>query len=77
MDQLENDDSLAAADKETKIRSVFDSARKDIAVIQAKKDCKKEEMAVLDAEAASDTTPSAPTENSPSPADGTMATSSV
>lgn len=42
MDELENDDQLPAADKETKIRSVFDAARKDIAVIQAKKDCKKE-----------------------------------
>ena len=51
MAQLEADTTTDPADKETKIRAVFDSARKDIAVIQAKKDCKIEEMAVLDAEA--------------------------
>jgi len=50
MEELENDDSLTTAEKETKIRASFDAARKDIAVIQAKKECKKEEMAVLDAE---------------------------
>ena len=50
MEELENDSSLAQSDKESKIRSVFDAARKDIAVIRAKKDCKKEEMAVLEAE---------------------------
>lgn len=60
MDQLETDDSLTATEKEAKIRAVFDGARKDIAVIQAKKDCKKEEMAVLDAENASTTTTPAP-----------------
>jgi hypothetical protein len=53
MEELENYDSttMSPTDKETKIRAVFDGARKDIAVIQAKKDCKVEEMAVLDAEA--------------------------
>lgn len=50
MEELENDTALAQDDKETKIRAVFDAARKDIAVIRAKQDCKKEEMAVLDAE---------------------------
>ena len=50
MEELEKDDTQDAADKEAKIRSVFDAARKDIAVFQAKKDCKKEEMAVLEAE---------------------------
>mmetsp|Transcript_29539 Transcript_29539/g.61751 ORF Transcript_29539/g.61751 Transcript_29539/m.61751 type:complete len:127 (-) Transcript_29539:141-521(-) len=58
MEDLESNDSLAVAEKEAKIRASFDAARKDIAVIQAKKECKKEEMAVLEAEsgaAASDT----------------------
>jgi len=54
MEELENDESLAAADKETKIRAVFDAARKDIAVIRAKMDVKKEEMAVLEAEEGTD-----------------------
>lgn len=70
MEQLENDDSLAAADKEAKIRAVFDGARKDIAVIQAKKDCKKEEMAVLDAESSSGHTADIP------PSSGTVVTTS-
>ena len=51
MELVESDDTLSAPDKEAKIRAIFDSARKDIAVIRAKKDCKVEEMAVLDAEA--------------------------
>ncbi len=50
MAELETDMAQDAAAKETKIRTVFDAARKDIAVFQAKKDCKNEEMAVLDAE---------------------------
>ena len=50
MEELESSDSMAQSDKESRIRSVFDGARKDIAVIRAKKDCKKEEMAVLEAE---------------------------
>jgi hypothetical protein len=36
--------------KRSKIRASFDAARKDIAVIAAKKRCKMEEMHVLDAE---------------------------
>ena len=51
MAELEMDETLDAPTKESKIRAVFDAARKDIAVFQAKKDCKNEEMAVLDAEA--------------------------
>lgn len=50
MEDLESNDGLSVQDKESKIRSAFDAARKDIAVIQAKKECKKEEMAVLEAE---------------------------
>ena len=50
MEDLETDDSMAVQEKEAKIRAAFDAARKDIAVIQAKKECKKEEMAVLEAE---------------------------
>lgn len=50
MEDLENNDSMAVQDKEARIRAAFDAARKDIAVIQAKKECKKEEMAVLEAE---------------------------
>ena len=50
MEDLESNDNMAVQEKESKIRSAFDAARKDIAVIQAKKECKKEEMAVLEAE---------------------------
>ena len=50
MEELENDETKSAEEKEAKIRAVFDAARKDIAVICAKQDCKMEEMAVLDAE---------------------------
>ena len=50
MEDLENNDSMPVQEKEAKIRSAFDAARKDIAVIQAKKEWKKEEMAVLEAE---------------------------
>merc|ERR1712137_321611 len=55
MEDLESNDSLAVAEKEAKIRASFDAARKDIAVIQAKKECKKEEMAVLEAESGATT----------------------
>jgi hypothetical protein len=40
MEELENDDSLSVTEKESKIRAAFDAARKDIAVIAAKKECK-------------------------------------
>ena len=48
---VEADSDLTTEAKEAKIRAAFDQARKDIAVIEAKKECKVEEMAVLDAEA--------------------------
>uniref|UniRef100_A0A7S3LEJ5 Uncharacterized protein n=1 Tax=Amphora coffeiformis TaxID=265554 RepID=A0A7S3LEJ5_9STRA len=54
MEDLESNDNMAVQDKESKIRAAFDAARKDIAVIQAKKECKKEEMAVLEAESGVD-----------------------
>ena len=50
MQELELDTGMPTEEKEAKIRLAFDSARKDIAVIQAKIECKKEEMSVLDAE---------------------------
>lgn len=50
MEELEDDSSLTVTEKESKIRAAFDAARKDIAVIQAKKECKMEEMSVLEAE---------------------------
>lgn len=52
MEELESAQGMSPADKEAKIRACFDAARKDIAVVVAKKDCKKEEMAVLDTQAA-------------------------
>lgn len=50
MEEIEGDTDLNTSAKEGKIRNAFDQARKDIAVIQAKKECKNEEMAVLEAE---------------------------
>ena len=44
MAQLEVDDGTSVEEKESKIRLAFDTARKDINVIQAKIDGKKEEM---------------------------------
>jgi hypothetical protein len=52
MVSLEADTGMSTEEKEAKIRLAFDNARKDIAVIQAKIECKKEEMSVLDAESA-------------------------
>mmetsp|Transcript_2424 Transcript_2424/g.3680 ORF Transcript_2424/g.3680 Transcript_2424/m.3680 type:complete len:140 (-) Transcript_2424:317-736(-) len=52
MEDLEVDRDTPVEEKESKIRAAFDSARKDIAVSQAKIECKREEMAVLEAEAA-------------------------
>lgn len=75
MAELENDDSTSANEKEQKIRAVFDAARKDIAVIQAKKDCKKEEMAVLDAESGGTMAPATTTTTSDiPPSSGTVLT---
>jgi len=48
MQLLEVDNDMSLEDKERKIRLAFDQARKDIAVIQAKIECKKEEVALLD-----------------------------
>lgn len=70
MEELEMTAGMSASDKETKIRACFDAARKDIAVIQAKKDCKKEEMAVLDSQSGVSTTSTIP------PASGTVMTNS-
>lgn len=50
MEALEQDTGMPTEEKESKIRLAFDNARKDIAVIQAKIECKKEEMSVLEAE---------------------------
>jgi len=50
MEELESKNDLNTSAKEAKIRNAFDSARKDIAVIQAKKECKREEISVLEAE---------------------------
>jgi hypothetical protein len=69
MEELESNDTLDSAEKEGKIRAVFDAARKDIAVFQAKKDCKQEEMAVLDAESGV-----ADTEHNIPPSSGTVVT---
>ena len=52
MEDLEANEEISTTDKEAKIRAAFDQARKDIAVIAAKKECKKEEMSVLDTDAA-------------------------
>lgn len=69
MEELEEDTTLTVTEKEAKIRAAFDAARKDIAVIQAKKECKKEEMTVLEAEAGIDSSAS----NIP-PSSGTVLT---
>lgn len=50
MEALESDVGMPTEEKESKIRLAFDSARKDIAVISAKIEVKKEEMAVLENE---------------------------
>lgn len=60
MEELEANDTLSVTEKEAKIRALFDGARKDIAVIQAKKECKKEEILVLEAEHDSDLVASIP-----------------
>ena len=47
---LEVDNDMPMEEKEQKIRLAFDRARKDIAVISAKIECKKEEISVLEAQ---------------------------
>lgn len=71
MAELETNDTFSAEEKEQKIRAIFDAARKDIAVFQAKKECKLEEMAVMDAE--NGTKPTTTTNNIPPPT-GTVIT---
>jgi hypothetical protein len=68
METLETNATMSTEDKEKKIRAAFDSARKDIAVIVAKKECKKEEMSVLEADGAASS-------NIP-PSSGTVVTNS-
>ncbi len=48
MELLEVDNDMPMEEKEQKIRLAFDRARKDIAVIQAKIECKKEEISILE-----------------------------
>jgi len=55
MELLEIDNDMPMEEKEQKIRLSFDRARKDIAVIQAKIECKKEEIVVLEAQQAAAT----------------------
>lgn len=50
MELLEVDNEMSMEEKEQKIRLAFDRARKDIAVITAKIECKKEEITVLEAQ---------------------------
>merc|ERR1712232_1051971 len=52
MELLEVDNDMSLEEKERKIRLAFDRARKDIAMIQAKIECKKEEVCVLEAQQA-------------------------
>lgn len=60
MAELELSEGMSDQDKEAKIRAAFDNARKDIAVIEAKKECKKEEIAVLAATAGVGDVPAEP-----------------
>lgn len=69
MEELETSSEIPTAEKEAKIRAAFDQARKDIAVFQAKKECKREEMSVLETDAA-------PTSNIP-PSSGKVLTNSL
>merc|ERR1711971_58067 len=52
MGALEIDNDMTMEEKEQRIRIAFDSARKDIAVIQAKIECKREELSFLEAQQA-------------------------
>jgi hypothetical protein len=68
MAELETAEDMSADEKEAKVRNSFDSARKDVAVIEAKKECKKEEMSVLATENAPSASSSIP------PSSGTVLT---
>lgn len=59
MEELEAAEGMSDQDKEAKIRASFDNARKDIAVVQAKKECKTEEIAVLQSTMGVGTVPAA------------------
>lgn len=72
MEELENNTELDSSEKEAKIRTIFDDCRKDIAVIRAKKDCKSEEMAVLELDDGSGTAP--PPQPAIPPSSGTVLT---
>merc|ERR1712037_39099 len=72
MEELEGADGMSEQEKEAKIRASFDNARKDIAIIEAKKECKLEEMAVLDATSNVGAPPPAPIP----PADGIVLSNS-
>mmetsp|Transcript_3559 Transcript_3559/g.9404 ORF Transcript_3559/g.9404 Transcript_3559/m.9404 type:complete len:137 (-) Transcript_3559:298-708(-) len=74
MADLEAAEGMSEQDKEAKIRASFDNARNDIAVICAKKECKVEEIAVLNANA--DTGEVVPTESAIPPSSGTVLTNS-
>jgi hypothetical protein len=52
MESLQIDNELTMEQKEKRIRLAFDRARKDIAVIMAKIEVKKEELAALEAQMA-------------------------
>jgi hypothetical protein len=72
MDSLDKDSELSEEEKQGRIKIAFDRARKDIAVIQAKIDCKQDEMASLDMnQASANTTMSDPSDNIP-PSTGTI-----
>jgi len=71
MTELEASEGLSDQDKEAKIHATFENCRKDIAVIEAKKECKKEEIAVLNATSGSD---NAPTESAIPPSSGAVLT---
>lgn len=71
MEELEKAEGMSDQDKEAKIRASFDNARKDVAIVQAKKECKKEEIAVLNAEAGG-----VPEEHVIPPSSGTVLTNS-
>jgi hypothetical protein len=52
MELLQVDNEMTMDQKEKKIRLAFDRARKDIAVLLAKIECKREELATLEAQMA-------------------------
>merc|ERR1719464_71792 len=67
------DNGMSEQEKEAMIRSAFDNARKDIAIVRAKMECKREEIAVLDATSSS---ASASTTYDIPPSSGTVLTNS-